>query len=44
MKLAITVDTVRESYTLVNKSAVVLGSQELKSRIEKIKDSFKKCA
>lgn len=37
MKLVTAVDTVRESHTLVNKSAVVLGSQELKSRIEKNK-------
>lgn len=48
MEMAITVGTVRgrESYTLANKSAVVLSSQKLKNKIGKIKieDSFKKCA
>lgn len=46
MKLVTAVDTVRESHTLVNKSAVVLSSQKLKNKIGKIKieDSFKKCA
>ena len=31
-------------YTLVNKSAVVLGSKKINNIILKIEDSFKKCA
>lgn len=43
-----TVDTVRErereSYTLVNKSAVILSGKKINNRIVNIEDSFKKCA
>ena len=42
------VDTVRErereSYTLVNKSAVILSGKKINNRIVNIEDSFKKCA
>ena len=39
-----TVDNVRESYTLVNKSAVILCGKKINNRIVNIEDSFKKCA
>ena len=50
MKMAKNLETVRENYTLVNKSAVVLGSQKLNNKNQnkivnkEVKDSFKKCA
>lgn len=39
-----TVDTVKESYTLVNKSAVILSGKKTNNRKVNIEDSFKKCA